>query len=354
MKWSLQKILIHTLCWTAFLALPLIVSPKFSFFKPLPAGDPEIRNLISSVLMILFFYANYYYFIPEFYHKKRYIVFAAVSIACFAVTISLPSLIYPEHREFHHHLMPKIPFDGMMPPPDGFRPMEHSFRFEIFQFESSFLKFLIVFVLSMLLKTRRLWEQARIEKQITELSYLKLQVNPHFLFNTLNSIYSLALDKSDKTPEAIVKLSELMRYVTGEVNDDFVSLSKEIQYIKNYIDLQRIRLEDTATIEFTIHGDCNNDKIAPLLLIPFIENAFKFGVNPEAVSLVKVNLSVESHRLNLLVFNKKVRHNSAAIGSKSGLNNVMKRLDLIYPGLHTLSIGDTDHDYTVELNLQLS
>jgi hypothetical protein len=363
MKWPLQKILIHVLCWTAFLALPVIVSPKFSIDNLLPAGDPEYRNLIGSAMMILFFYANFYYFIPSFYHKKRYVAFIVLCIVCFAIIIALPSFIYPDHGGFYERMPPKMLFNGMTPPngfppngfpPDGFHPDRSSFRFQIFQFESSFLKFLIVFVLSMLLKTRELWEQARSEKQATELSYLKLQVNPHFLFNTLNGIYSLALIKSDKTPDAIVKLSELMRYVTGEVGDDFVPLSKEIQYITNYIDLQRIRLEDTASIDYRVEGDYSAAKIAPLLLIPFIENAFKFGVNPEESSPINVHISIEKEELTLMVNNKKVRHDLSTSGNKSGLVNVQKRLDLIYPARHTLTVNATKDDYTVELNLQLS
>lgn len=353
MKWPLQKIFIHTLCWIAFALLPIIVSPDFSFFGTWQIGRPDIRNFISSLLMIPFFYANYYWFIPEFYHKKKYLSFAAISVLCFAAITILPAFVMPEHwgglsREPHH---------PMMPPPMEIHNMplhkpHHNWMIP-FQLESNFLKFMIIFVLSVLLKVRELWIEAQNEKKATELSYLKLQVNPHFLFNTLNSIYSLSLEKSDKTPSAIVKLSELMRYVTTEVSADFVPLSKEVKYISNYIELQRIRLVETATIDFLIEGETESQMIAPLLLIPFIENAFKFGVNPEESSLIRIHLTIKEKQLALSVYNRKVKpdHNMQSDGT--GLKNVRQRLELIYPDSHMLSIQDLEKEFTVQLTLQL-
>jgi hypothetical protein len=355
MKWPLQKILIHSLCWIAFAFLPILVSPDFSFLGTWTIGKPDIRNFISSLLMIPYFYANFYFFIPTYYHKKRYFLFVLITVACFMLIAILPSLLLPEPLRMPHHMPHEAP-NLLNPLPmerPGMMPHQPPFSWIVpFQIESSLLKFLIVFFLSILLKIRELWIKTEDEKKATELSYLKLQVNPHFLFNTLNSIYSLALEKSDKTPSAIVKLSELMRYVTSEVNDDFVPLQKEVNYISNYIELQRIRLGETASIDFSTTGSITNQKIAPLILIPFIENAFKFGVNPEELSQIRISFIIEPDQVSLSVSNKKVKLYQRVRTNGTGLKNVRQRLELIYPTSHTLSIRESDKDFSVELMLQ--
>jgi hypothetical protein len=352
MKWSLQKIVIHTLCWVAFVLLPIIVSPDFSIFNSWEIGKPDIRNLISSLLLIPFFYLNYQLLIPELYQQKKYLFFIALSIVAFIVITVLPSFLLPDQGRMP---IPMLHRPDMPPPMEmhGIRqhqpPHEGMFPFQI---ESNFLKFFIVFVLSILLKESELWKKAQDEKKKAELSYLKLQVNPHFLFNTLNSIYSLSLEKSDKTPSAIVKLSELMRYVTSEVNEDYVPLAKEVNYISNYIDLQRIRLGETVAIDFSIVGNIENQEIAPLILIPFVENAFKFGVNPEESSYLRINLIINEEGVTLSVYNKKVKLDHHVKTNGTGLKNVRQRLALIYPTTHSLSIRETERDFTVELTLQ--
>jgi sensor histidine kinase YesM len=375
MKWSLQKITIHLICCMAFLMLPIIVSPEFSFFDHRGIGVPEIRNLISSTLTILFFYANYIYLIPTFYHRKKYIVFVIITVCSFLFITVAPTIIYPKDSGFQEqgqHEPPFRSFDQQHDPThreplqnpghhdskkdtghyeQGPRNKEH---FEWFQLESTFIKFLFIFVLSLLIKTRELWEISQDEKRTAELSSLRLQVNPHFLFNTLNSIYSLALEKSDKTPEAIVKLSELMRYVTTEVTEDFVPLEKELNYISNYIELQRIRLGDTVQIDYVVSGNWAEEYIAPLLLIPFVENAFKYGVNPETSSRIGIDLSITDHQLSLTVTNNKIQNNEQKIKSGTGLTNAQKRLKLVYPGMHKLVLQDSNQNFNVKLTLQLA
>ncbi len=372
MKWSLQKITIYLVCCVVFLMLPIIVSPGFSLFGRWDIGAREIRNLITSALILLFFYGNYTYFIPAFYHRKKYLLFIAVTIGSFLIIAAAPSFIYPKESDFDKEAFHKHPFPGFREQAQPGSAMPHAVapnipqgmsfprepqpkrHFEWFQLESTFLKFLFIFVLSLLLKTRELWEIAQDEKRSAELSSLRLQVNPHFLFNTLNSIYSLALEKSDKTPEAIVKLSELMRYVTSEVGEDSVPLEKELNYISNYIELQRIRLGDTVQIDYAVSGDWTEDRIAPLLLIPFIENAFKFGVNPGMHSKIEVNLSIADHQLLLTVANNKLQSNDQLMKSGTGLVNVQKRLKLIYPAAHKLVLKDNNQHFEVKLILQLT
>lgn len=351
MKWSIQTILIHVLAWTVFLMLPIIASPKFSFFGPLDYGAPEVRNLIGSALMVIFFYANYYYFIPALYHRKKYLPFTLVVLLCFLFIAIIPSVVHPDMAP-QPAQMPPGSFAWRMPP-QGNIPQQSAYSFHLFQFESTILKFIIVFVLSILIKTNELWKKAQLEKQVAELSFLRLQVNPHFLFNTLNSIYSLAITRSESTPTAIVKLSELMRYVTSEVNTDFVPLVKEIAYVSNYADLQKIRLGSTVQIHYQVSGKYDEDRIAPLLLIPFVENAFKYGVNPEKSSVIAIDIVAENHWLRMTVFNKKTYRKNDLTESGIGLSNVRKRLQLIYPLKHTLTIQDTEENFNIELTLHL-
>jgi len=214
--------------------------------------------------------------------------------------------------------------------------------------------FLVVVFFSLILRIGARWKQTEKEKLNTELSYLKAQINPHFLFNTLNSIYSLAIEKSDYTASAIVQLSGMMRYVLSESHNDFVPLEKEIIYLNNYIELQRIRFGNSIKLVFAVNGSAAFKKIAPLVLIPFVENAFKYGVNAEEDSDINIQVDIGEENLHLQVFNKKVRVLQAT-DDKSGLGieNTKKRLQLLYPDYHRLLIHDNENDYFISLTLQL-
>ncbi|MEO9570225.1 MAG: histidine kinase, partial [Polaribacter sp.] len=178
------------------------------------------------------------------------------------------------------------------------------------------------------------------------------QLNPHFLFNTLNSIYALANKKSDNTTEAIVTLSELMRYSIYEAKENTVSLEKEIEHLKNYISLQLLRLKDSSGVRLNIHG-LLNFKIEPLLLISFIENAFKYGTDFKGKTDIRIKITIKNDRLNLYVYNtssyKKTKNENSGIG----LKNIKNRLSLLYPNTHSLEIIDDKKSYTVNLILKL-
>lgn len=208
---------------------------------------------------------------------------------------------------------------------------------------------------SFLLRIHFRWKKAEQEKTDTELSYLKAQINPHFLFNTLNSIYSLAITKSNNTPDAIVKLSGLMRYVITDASHDFVPLEKEINYITDYIELQKIRLDDTVAVKYEIKGNVKGKQIAPLILIAFIENAFKHGVNPEEESAIDISVTIEGDSLLLAVRNNKVTHlQDGEVVNGMGIENATSRLQLLYPAKHTLEIQNQSTFFKVELTIDLA
>jgi len=166
----------------------------------------------------------------------------------------------------------------------------------------------------------------------------------------LNNIYALALKKSDETANAIVKLSGMMRYNITDAQSEFIEIEKEIDYISSYIELQKIRIGETAKVNFTINGIAHKHQIAPLLLISFIENAFKYGVNPEIESFIQIAIDITNNTIELKVSNKIVPV-SIVDNTKTGtgIANVIRRLDLLYSGKYQLQISHTDTDYTVTL-----
>lgn len=191
----------------------------------------------------------------------------------------------------------------------------------------------------------------------SELKFLKSQINPHFLFNTLNSLYALTLKKSDKAPEIVLKLSEMMRYMLYECNEREVPLSKEINYLKNYLELEKIRQGKKMDINFSMDGELGNQKIAPLMFIPFVENSFKHGIsNQLTAGYVNIYLEIEKQEVTITIENSKTASMPAPTGKKSGgigLVNVRRRLDLLYPNLYELNIDEDPNTYTVKLCINL-
>lgn len=202
-------------------------------------------------------------------------------------------------------------------------------------------------------------ELLRLQKETLqlELRSLKSQVHPHFLFNTLNNLYSLTLKNSERAGEMVLKLSDIMRYVLYEANEDHVPLEKELTFIRNYIELQRIRYSERYRIEFSIAGDSRKKEVAPLLFIDFVENAFKHGLDKRfSDGFVIVQFSIEGNQLHFRVCNStgQEEENVTAVKKKGiGLNNVKRRLELIYPGKHTLEITEDNERFIVQLTLDL-
>jgi len=197
-------------------------------------------------------------------------------------------------------------------------------------------------------------KESDLEKLNAELAYLKLQINPHFLFNTLNNIYSLASVQSTQTPAAIIKLSEIMRYVIYDAQADFVPLDKETEYIKNYIELQKMRSNDKLDLNFETRGDLSAHQIAPLLLLSFIENAFKYGVSNHERSNINININVNNATLKMVVINtifNRPDHNHV---NNIGIPNSRRRLELLYPGKHVLNVNRDEHTFTVDLKVELA
>jgi LytS/YehU family sensor histidine kinase len=199
--------------------------------------------------------------------------------------------------------------------------------------------------------------QIQLEKLTTEINYLKAQINPHFLFNTLNNLYGMALQKSDKTPEVILRLSKMMDYMLYDTDDAKVYLVKDIENLENYISLENIRQGNNAVINYTKQGDAGEQKIVPLIFLPLVENGFKHGVNEMIKgAYLDVLLTISGSSATLLVRNNyKTRVETEAEEKRIGigLTNLRRRLELFYHGKHLLNVNQTAFAYEAQLTIHL-
>lgn len=198
-------------------------------------------------------------------------------------------------------------------------------------------------------------QQLRIEKQEAELNYLKSQTNPHFLFNTLNNIYSLSRDKSDLTPESILRLSKILRFMLYEAGGDFIAIEQELKIISDYIDLEKLRYDESLRVNFNYNIEDMKQAIPPLLLIPLVENAFKHGVSETRNRpYVDIHLTVDRRQLTLIVKNSTEELQSErSINEQIGLSNLRRQLELLYRD-YSLTVLPGDHTFTANLKINLA
>ncbi|WP_410220340.1 sensor histidine kinase [Pedobacter sp.] len=340
---SKASIVLNCIYWgiiSLIIAVLIFSSPKDHSVK-----DYLISIGIYGLLNISMFYINYIYLMPELIIKrKRYWVY----FICFVVLLGIVTLIKAVVAVLNPEEILQYTRQGKTETLSITTYVINCiFSGGFFLVSSCIIKFATDWFSNM-----RIRRNLETEKKDMELQFLKSQLNPHFLFNSLNNIYSLAYQKSDKTADAILKLSEIMRYMIYESNDSWVSLNKEVEYVQSFVDLQRLRFKDGAAVEVTIHGEIDGQKIVPLILISFVENAFKHGVANDHTDPIRINIVANQKILHFSVTNKKSKANKDAIGGV-GLNNVERRLQLLYPDRYKLNIVNTATHYTTELMLDL-
>lgn len=301
------------------------------------------KELVNVAFFAVVVYFNLLFLIPQYFHKKKYLAYTGLLI--FSVAVISPV------KTFFLYLL----FQGLP---------EIQQRF-IDNQGFIFISCLFVAASSTIFQILTDWQKSDIEKKEleykttqTELNFLKSQINPHFLFNTLNNIYALTLKKSDAAPQTVLKLSEIMRYMLYECNERKVQLSQEINYLKNYIELERLRLSKDFDVKLEIQGEVHGQRISPLLLTPFVENAFKHGINRQLhEGYIHVKLDVEEEELGLIISNSKGDYKPVEFPKKKsggiGLANVERRLQILYPGKHELHIEENLESYNVHLNIKL-
>jgi two-component system, LytTR family, sensor kinase len=398
-------VLIHAIGWFLLFLLPLL-------FYPVRINDKYFYGpeLINKSLLIGIFYLNYYLLIPRLFEKKKYLSYFSLTILAFLIylvqQIAVRANYFPlpggGFRFIQLSAPPSAKADSLMQgfifsnnnATGGITTNMDSIRFNTvfnrqfqsgdspdrvmpaFPFHESFLfgipkgmwlmtlnnaisSFSLVLLMGGFIRLTFSFLRNQNEKKAlenanlnAEVNFLRSQINPHFLFNTLNSIYSQAHSKSENTEYSILKLSDLLRYVLYDSGGNKVELIKDIQYLSNYIDLQKIRLSSKVTINYTVKGQLKGYDIAPLLLITFIENAFKHGISYTNASAINIEIYVFEETLTMMISNPVVERNSFTPGGL-GLKNVIRRLDLLYSGKYKLDIQQGDSLHIVNLKLDL-
>ncbi|RAJ89887.1 histidine kinase [Larkinella arboricola] len=334
-------------------------------------SDPvvELRMLSSAqfwlfiTIYIAAFYANYLLLLPVVYLKQRYIFY----LGCFVIGLLIVHYTQPfENLVFQRFHQPEFfqprPQPGPPPdmPPNDFppppRPMQNNRPSVDFV---SLVLFVVVWVIAMAVKISEQWRlsEKRIilseaEKAQAELSFFKAQINPHFLFNTLNNIYSLAVSQSENTAPSIMKLSKMMRYITEEATENFVPLEDEIACLENYIDLQRLRLNEKTKVVFEANDVDSQIKIAPLILMTFVENAFKYGVSNHFGSKIEIKVTGNAGTIRFFCANRIFNANLDPERTGVGIANTRKRLDFLYPERYNLLIDNDGTNFTINLKLR--
>lgn len=348
-----------------FLVLPALVFERLPGESVFTVTDMIVQYTIANIILLCFFYLNYYIFLPRYFFEKKYLLYVLCVILFLIITFPLPHLIIHgmDFRTTHPMQSNFPPAGDHFPPPgpsghSGHQPPQNfgpAFSFSFDEFRRHLYLFFTAFFFSFLLKTREHLSQLKEDKLNAELMSLKAQINPHFLFNTLNTIYALSIKKDDKASDAITHLSGLMRYVIKDANDNKIPLLKELDYITNYIELQKARLGNTAHIYFDIFGDAGNKKITPLIFITYIENAFKYGVNPDISDcVIKVRIDIADNSIRLYTFNKKVSSPNRTESTGIGLQNTNERLAHLYPMKYDLEIMDKEDSYSVILSITMT
>jgi two-component system LytT family sensor kinase len=330
----------HLLVW-ALLIIPNLFGSTFL----LKAGVATYMTtlLVRNGLLLGVVYTNYLFLIPRFFRTRRYVTYTLLALLLIgAVAAGIAAIDI-----FNHNKM-------------GFKPMSvEDMRIElifyVFNICSYTLTSFLLFSLREKQEQQEKLDQVQLEKLGTEIKYLRAQINPHFLFNTLNNLYGLALEKSEKTPEIILKLSRIMDYMLYESNDVKVYLKNDIDNIRNYIDIERIRQGNDAEILFDVQGEIGNQTIVPLMLLPLVENAFKHGVNTIIQgAYMHVKITVNGNEVEMDVKNnfKKLADETQRNGI--GLMNLERRLELFYHNSHAMKVKSAGDDYHVNLKLGLS
>jgi hypothetical protein len=335
-KTGFYKWVIHGLFWVIFFWLSLsyyqnflkLIKVEFSYYKVF------IYTVVVLVLQMIPVYFNYFVLLPQYFIKKRFFLYfffwlIAVLGVCLVICVVEDLFLRPHHPDWLYtppHLFGRIPY------------------FILFTFLINFS-----FLFDEVMRKQKLEAELLKANAETELKWLKAQVNPHFLFNALNNIYSLAYVQSDKTALAVMKLSELMRYMLEDSNAEKITIQKEAAYLDNYIRLQALKKRYANKIFTAVELHDPAIQIEPMLLINFVENAFKHSNLEEEGAWIKMKLIAENGQLNFSIENTYGQTGTKDKTTGIGLENVRQRLQLLYPKQHTLKIENTNGIHLVYL-----
>lgn len=333
---------VHILFWVLLLFFPIA-----DFFKG--------RDVVSATFFVkivccfIVFYFNYLILVPRLLLNKRPLLYAAAVLAALALFSYLFSKYEGPPPFMKHNLK-------MQPPPEFMK-----MRPRIFHFFPNVVMFALHVLMSTVLRMYEEWnasfkkqKEAETEQKTSELNFLKAQLNPHFFFNSLNTIYSLSIKKSDTTPEAVLNLADLMRYMLYETNKEQVRLTDELSYIESYIELQKLRLTENNVVHYEVNGNPHGISVPPLLFICFIENAFKHGVTTSKHCEIDIKFNISNDTVQMLVVND-INPQTSKDGTPGlGIENTLKRIQLYFPDSYTLQKYTADNKFYIDLSLKLN
>lgn len=391
-RFKLSTFVIHLTGWLLFLLLPLLFLNSGNRVGSAWVLFSSPFYWLFCLTYLVLFYFNVWYLVPQFFLKAKYVIYSVTVLVLLGAVFFLQPFdkLLGHNPRFQAEMLAQsrrdsvaalqksltgkgpgmdtaaLPFgplpnqDLRMQEPLARRPSINPLWHHSSQTDAvSLILFGIITALALSVKSIEQWHmteqrmvKAESERVSAELSFLKAQINPHFLFNTLNNIYMLSVINSEHTSESIMKLSNIMRYVTDDVMQDFVPLSNELKCISDYIDLQKLRLGKQTTLDFRISGKVNNQQIAPLIMMSFIENTFKYGISKKEKSTIVIHIAVGEKSI---VFHSENSIFVRQIAERSGIGlaNTRQRLQLLYPAKHILLIDDSNGMFKVDLTLTI-
>lgn len=359
---KLLIILLHLFVWATVFILPAYLLFSDSNFN----SGFLWRNYVQIAVYAVIFYLNYLWLIPRLFYKDKrlsYFFYASLLLIVTTTVISYANPMFPKEPKFNPGTELRKPpdeanrfqgFEGKRPP-----EMKRERPSKVFPAYNFLLTGLLISGIALglsfsdqAIEKEKLRKEAEKEKLNTELAFLKNQINPHFFFNTLNNIYSLVQISVSDGQKAILQLSKLMRYLLYETEKGSIKISQEIDFIKTYIELMKLRLTNKVELKVRFPEDYSDSLISPLLFLPFIENAFKYGVSNRTLSFIYISMDIQSDQVHFECHNSVTASPDQLNASHQGigLENVRKRLNLLYPGRHTLQISSDETEFHVVLD----
>lgn len=345
-------VFIHVLGWSLFGIILFVLAPLSHDV----ARPPEfwVKQGLMFTLLLFAFYFNYFYLIPNILFVKRLKLFLLINFLAGLVYVAI-LMMYDDYTN-----MPELMHKAFRPG-KPYTPRPRNFYWDV----SHLIVFYVTVGISTSIAIIRKWQSDEKEKLVleqektnSELSYLKAQLNPHFFFNTLNNIYALTGIDVEKAQTALLKLSRMMRYVLYETEKNHTMLNREIEFIKDYIELMKIRLSSKVKLNIEIPEKTDDVEIAPMLLLPFVENCFKHGVSSQQESEIDISISTQKRKLVLTTRNTifhGVENTPEGNAKGIGLTNTKRRLELLYPQHYQLEIDEhnSKNQFKVRLVLNL-
>ena len=333
-----NKVWPHVVIVFSFVLIPIVTSPDFNGTLDLFRVTPFKKDFLRHLMLPVFFYLHHFVVYSKYYTKRRRIEYFIFITVFYALICLLPELFFDHWQGTHG--------------PGSKNHQSNLLRFIL----RPLFPFVVVWLGSFYVHLQQRARDYRLAKTNAELESLKYQLNPHFLFNTLNAIYALVLTRSDRAAKSVLKLSGIMRYVYTDSADEWVSLESELQYVEDYIDIMSLKTDSSLKINYTVSGSGSGLVIAPMILINFVENAFKYGYDPERQGHVSINLNIDQDGVLHMQTENKILVDSENEEFSTGIGhvNTTKRLEYLYPDRHKLSIVSDEELYRVDLRIWLS